>query len=191
MACVHHFTLYSFVRDCLLLCIFCNGFGIVGIAGTGQKGLCRDRRERASRECTHKTQMSTLHQWQMGTIPHANQMCSIIRRLLHEFFKLENNDFLRHKFQHMSRMVLIRAANNVRCLPDEYCAMCRFVCCEKLCYEQGPFATEAVQPPTKQVASSHSTRYAQTQLVKAGHVRMCSCSDLQIKDIPCHVFSCT
>ena len=95
------FTLYSFVRDCLLLCIFSNGFGIVGIAGTGQKGLCRDRRERASRECTHKTRMSTLHQWQMGTIPHANQMCSIIRRLLHEFFKLENNDFLRHKFHQM------------------------------------------------------------------------------------------
>ena len=78
------FTLFSFVRDCLLLCIFCNGFGIVDIAGTGQKGLCRDRRERASRECTHKTRMSTLHQWQMGTIPHANQMCSIIRRLLHD-----------------------------------------------------------------------------------------------------------
>ena len=62
--CVHHFHLFSFVRDCLLFCIFSNGCGIVDIAGTGQKGLCRDRRERASRECTHKTQMSTLHQWQ-------------------------------------------------------------------------------------------------------------------------------
>ena len=43
MLCVHHDQLVSFVRDCLLFCIFSDEFGLVDTAGTGQKGFCHDR----------------------------------------------------------------------------------------------------------------------------------------------------
>ena len=100
----HVCTIFTFSLLCVIVCSCASSVMDLGswtLPAQGRRVLCRDRRERASRECTHKTRMSTLHQWQMGTIPHANQMCSIIRRLLHEFFILENNDFLRHKFHHM------------------------------------------------------------------------------------------
>ena len=100
----HVCTIFTFSLLCVIVCSCASSVMDLGswtlpaqgrrvYAVTDERGPAENAPTK--HECPHFTS------GQMGTIPHANQMCSIIRRLLHEFFILENNDFLRHKFHHM------------------------------------------------------------------------------------------
>ena len=119
--------MYSFdLCTCSFLCFFGIDVGSWTflaqgrrVSAAGKHGRREIEREPAESSLPkHKFQHDT---WcERSTTSHANQVCSIIRRLLHQFFKLKNNICSRQRYEHMccrqmfcrdvhptSRMVLV------------------------------------------------------------------------------------